>query len=154
MNRQQVIGADGDIPWHLPEDLRHFADTVKDHIIICGRKTFDTLPSKYHNKFTIVLTSWPNLPNCTTASSMFDAVKKAKELSKAENKPSEVFVVGGGQVYQDAIGMADKLILSYVFDDSMGDTFFPEIQYSRYSAYNVKTFDWGKIIWWKKREGK
>ena len=153
MNRPQVIGADGDIPWHLPEDLKHFADTVKDRIIICGRKTFDTLPRKYHNKFTIVITSWPNIPNCTLASSMFDAIRKAKQLAVDENKSSEFFVVGGGQVYQDAIGMADKLILTYVFNDLMGDTFFPEIPYSRYSVYNTKTFNWGKIIWWKKRAG-
>ena len=151
MNRGQVIGADGGIPWHFPEDLKNFDDTVKNHVIICGRKTFQSMPKKYHNRNTVVLTRSEWLMNCTKASNMFQAVAKARNLLEAQNKPSEIFIVGGASVYEEAVGMAHEMILTYVYNDFMGDVLFPEIQYGKWTASKVKTFDFGKIIYWKRK---
>jgi len=153
VDKNNVIGLMGDIPWHIPEDLQHFRDTVKDHIIICGRKTAESLPKKYHNKDTIVISSkkWLDLGDCIVANSLFTAIGKAKQKIAQENKPSTIYIAGGGTIYKDAVLLADELIITYVKEVHTGDTFFPEVQYSNWKATDVKRRPEFNIIYWRRK---
>ena len=151
MDKNQTIGFRGDIPWYIPEEIEHFESSIKDEVIICGRKTFETIPVNLRNRNTIVLTRGSFLNGCTVASDMLDAIRKAKILLKAQNKPMRVFVIGGEETYQHAAGMADELILSYVDGYYKGDTFFPQVYYQKWKAVDVKKFNEFKVITWRRR---
>ena len=121
IGRNLVIGRDGDMPWHLPEDLRHFKATTMGHPMVMGRKTFDSIGRALPGRRTIVVTRQPDWhhPDVETAHSLADALALA-------GPTDEVFVVGGGQLYAEAMPFAQRMILSEVPDSPEGDTFFPE----------------------------
>lgn len=121
IGRNLVIGRDGDMPWHLPEDLRHFKATTMGHPMVMGRKTFDSIGRALPGRRTIVVTrqrDWHHA-DVETAHSLADALALA-------GPTDEVFVVGGGQLYAEAMPFAQRMILSEVPDAPEGDTFFPE----------------------------
>ena len=121
IGRNLVIGRDGDMPWHLPEDLRHFKATTMGHPMVMGRTTFDSIGRALPGRRTIVVTRQPDWhhPDVETAHSLADALALA-------GPTDEVFVVGGGQLYAEAMPFAQRMILSEVPDSPEGDTFFPE----------------------------
>jgi dihydrofolate reductase len=121
IGRNLVIGRDGDMPWHLPEDLRHFKATTMGHPMVMGRRTFDSIGRALPGRRTIVVTrqhDWHH-PDVETAHSLADALALA-------GPTDEVFVVGGGQLYAEAMPFAQRMVLSEVPDSPEGDTFFPE----------------------------
>lgn len=121
IGRNLVIGRDGDMPWHLPEDLRHFKATTMGHPMVMGRKTFDSIGRALPGRRTIVVTrqrDWRHA-DVETAHSLADALALA-------GPTDEVFVVGGGQLYAEAMPFAQRMILSEVPDSPEGDTYFPE----------------------------
>ena len=120
-----VIGKDGDIPWHYPEDLEHFREKTTGHSVIMGRKTYFSLPEDFRplpDRKNIVLSrSNPNLPEeVELAESLEQAWKKAREHS------DKAFIIGGANVYEQSMDEADKMILTRIHKEYDGDTFFPE----------------------------
>jgi dihydrofolate reductase len=125
--RNGTIGRDGGLPWHLPEDLRHFRQTTLGHPIVMGRRTFESIGRPLPGRRTIVLTrdaAWSH-PGCERAGSLEDA------LARCAGAP-EVFVVGGGAVYAAAMPIADRLIVTDVEIDVDGDVLFPPIDPARW----------------------
>jgi dihydrofolate reductase len=121
IGRNLVIGRDGSMPWHLPEDLAHFKHTTMGHTLVMGRKTFDSIGRALPGRRTIVVTrnpSWSH-PDVETARSLADALALA-------GPADQVFVVGGGEVYGEAMPFAQQMLLTEVPDAPEGDTFFPE----------------------------
>jgi dihydrofolate reductase len=121
LGRNRVIGRDGAMPWHLPEDLRHFKHTTMGHPMVMGRKTFESIGRPLPGRRTIVITrqeDWHH-PDVEAAHSLPEALSLA-------GPGDEVFVVGGGEVYREAMPFAQRLVLSEVRDSPEGDTFFPE----------------------------
>lgn len=121
IGRNLVIGRGGSMPWHLPEDLAHFKHTTMGHTLVMGRKTFDSIGRALPGRRTIVVTrnpSWSH-PDVETAHSLADALALA-------GPADEVFVVGGGEVYGEAMPFAQQMLLTEVPDAPEGDTFFPE----------------------------
>jgi dihydrofolate reductase len=121
IGRNLVIGRDGQMPWHLPADLRHFKATTMGHPMVMGRKTFDSIGRALPGRRTIVVTrqrDWHH-PDVETAHSLAEAFTLA-------GPADEVFVVGGGQVYAEAMPFAQRMVLSEVHDAPEGDAFFPE----------------------------
>ena len=121
IGRNLVIGRDGEMPWHLPDDLRHFKATTMGHPMVMGRKTFDSIGRALPGRRTIVVTrqrDWRHA-DVETAHSLADALALA-------GPTDEVFVVGGGQLYAEAMPFAQRMVLSEVPDSPEGDTFFPE----------------------------
>lgn len=119
--RNHVIGAGGTMPWHLPEDLRHFKAVTMGHPLVMGRATFDSIGRPLPGRRTIVLTrdaSWSRA-GVDVATSFADA------LARAGAGP--VMVVGGGTVYEQALPLADRLELTLIDASPAGDTFFPAI---------------------------
>lgn len=117
-----VIGRDGEMPWHLPEDLAHFKATTMGHTLVMGRKTYDSIGRALPGRRTIVMTSqlgW-HAPSVEVAHSLAEALALAG--------PTEVFIVGGGEIYQQAMPFADQLMLTEVEQSPEGDVVFPTIE--------------------------
>ena len=120
LGRNRVIGREGDMPWHLPEDLRHFKHTTMGHAMVMGRKTFDAIGRVLPGRRTIVITRQPDWahPGVETAHSLPEALSLA-------GPGDEVFIVGGGEVYAEAMPFAQRMVLTEVDDAPEGDTWFP-----------------------------
>lgn len=122
--KNNVIGKDNDLVWHLPADLKFFKQTTKGHTLIMGRKTFESLgnPLPHRDSWIISRNKEYSAEGITTFLSLESAIEAA------ENKGLEtVFILGGGEVYQQAMSVADKLIITEVHEEFDGDTYFPEI---------------------------
>ena len=122
-----VIGAKGRLPWHLPEDLRHFKKLTLGHPIIMGRRTWESLGRALPGRDNIVVTRTPGYeaPGAAVASSL-DA---ALALCTGE---SVVFVIGGQQLFAESLPLADGLVLTEIYRDYEGDTWFPSYDRSRW----------------------
>jgi len=115
-----VIGLNNSLPWHLPEDLRHFKATTLGHVLVMGRRTFESIGRPLPGRRTIVLTrdrDWAS-PGCERAASLEDALILAGETT-------EVFVAGGGEIYRAALNHADRAIITEIDLTPDGDAFFP-----------------------------
>ena len=126
-SRNGVIGRDGGLPWHLPEDLAHFKRTTMGHPMVMGRKTFDSIGRVLPGRRTIVVTrqrDWSHA-GVETAHSIADALALA-------GPADEVFVCGGGQVYAEAMPFAQRLLITEVDQSPEGDVTFPEIDISQW----------------------
>ncbi|MFA5933523.1 MAG: dihydrofolate reductase [Microgenomates group bacterium] len=123
IGKNRGIGKDNQLLWHIPEDLQHFKQITEGHPVIMGRKTFESIGRPLPNRLNIILTHNPltGQPGVVFAFSLEEALKMA-----AENEKEEIFIIGGGQVYQEAISLADKLYLTVVEDSPEADTFFPD----------------------------
>jgi dihydrofolate reductase len=126
--RNRVIGKNGKLPWHIPEDLTRFKQLTTGHTVIMGRRTFDSLDRPFPNRLNIVITS--NVLNGITSYPSLDFALQALSNKK------EVFVIGGGRLFAEALKLADELRLTLVNRDVDGDTFFPP--YEDYLRKNFK----------------
>lgn len=116
-----VIGKDGGLPWRYPEDLKHFKQTTLGHTIIMGRGVFEELNNiPLPGRNNIVLSTTRNYDNVITYNSLEDA------LDSLGDDEDEVFIIGGGVLYRQALKIADKLIITEIHKEYEGDTFFPE----------------------------
>jgi dihydrofolate reductase len=125
--RNGVIGRDGDLPWHLPEDLRRFKSLTMGHVLVMGRKTFESIGRPLPGRTTIVVTrqaGWPVPEGVLVAGDLEAALQQAAALD------DDVFVVGGAEVYRQALGEADVLELTEVDAEPDGDVCFPAVDWS------------------------
>ena len=122
VGRNGVIGADNDMPWHLPEDFAFFKRTTMGHPMVMGRKTFDSIGRVLPGRRTIVVTRQPDWSHAEveTAHSLSEALSLA-------GPADEVFVCGGGQVYAEAMPWAHRLLITEVDQSPDGDVRFPDI---------------------------
>lgn len=120
-DRNNGIGVNNTLPWRLPEDLAFFKRTTSGHPIIMGRKTFDSIGRPLPNRRNIAVTRNPDWAHegVERAGSLDEALKLAGD--------GEVFVIGGAQIYIDAIKRADRLIVTEIDAVYPCDAFFPEI---------------------------
>jgi len=120
-----VIGAQGGMPWHVPEDLAHFKKTTLDAPVVMGRRTWQSFPDRFRplpGRRNIVVTSHDDLGEGAEAvRSLDDALRLA-----AGDDPEWIWVIGGGQLYRAAIARADRLEVTELDLDVAGDTLAPE----------------------------
>jgi dihydrofolate reductase len=121
LGRNRVIGRDGEMPWHLPEDLKHFKHTTMCHPMVMGRKTFESIGRVLPGRRTIVITRQPGWSHADV-----EAAHSLPEALSLAGPGDEVFVVGGGEVYAEAMPFAQRMVLTEVHDSPEGDTWFPE----------------------------
>jgi len=115
-----VIGAEGDLPWRLPADLKHFKAVTTGHPILMGRKTHESIGKPLPNRRNIVLTrnaGWSR-PGVETVHDLQEALRLVDD--------DELFVIGGEQVYRAALPIADRLLITRVHAHVRGDVMFPE----------------------------
>ena len=120
-----VIGVDGALPWHLPEDMAHFKATTAGAPVVMGRKTWDSLPAKFRplpGRTNIVVTRQENLSEkgLQRASSLREALSICEQLGAPE-----VWVIGGAQIYAEAEPVAHRAIVTEIDRDFEGDAFAP-----------------------------
>lgn len=125
-----VIGAGGDIPWHVPEDFAHFKRTTSGHPVVMGRLTWESLPRRPLPGRTNIVVSSRGSSGVTDAGE--DAVPAGtigEALETAANAPGgdEIWVIGGSQVYGEALAVADVLEVTEINAEVEGDVFAPEI---------------------------
>lgn len=131
-----VIGNENQLIWHLPNDLKHFKNLTSGHPIIMGRKTFESIGKPLPNRTNIVITrnsNW-NADGVLIANSLEQAIEKAKEFD------SEVFIIGGGNIYEQAMNLADVLVVTEVHHSFEGDTKFPEIDLNIWKEISREKF--------------
>lgn len=125
ITNNRVIGNNNSIPWHISDDLKRFKSITSNHHVIMGRKTFESINSKpLPNRVNIVVSS--NKDNIS--SSLPIIVTKSLECALLKSSfDQEVFIIGGGQIYNAAMNFANKIYLTRVLETIEGDIFFPEI---------------------------
>jgi len=131
------IGRDGDLPWRLPDDLRHFMRSTKGHAVIMGRKTFETLgmPGGLGGRLNVVVSSSMSIEGgvdgdgwgVVVARSLEEAVEIGREADLGFGT-GMVWVAGGGEIYRQAIGVADVVVRTRVHCEVEGDVYFDELE--------------------------
>jgi dihydrofolate reductase len=131
-----VIGKENKLIWYLPKDLKHFKETTTGHYIIQGRKTFESFGKPLPNRTTVIITRNKNYKaeGCIVVNSLQEA------LDIAINE-KEVFIIGGGEVYKQAMTIADRIYLTKVHQSFEGDTFFPEINMKDWNELSRQDFE-------------
>ena len=126
MSDARVIGKAGALPWHIPEDLRHFKNVTIDHAVVMGRTTYDSVGKPLPKRRNIIVTRDPTLrrEGAETAPTLEAALVLAYETD------AEPRVLGGAQIYALALPIATKMIATFVHRDVDGDTLFPPIDWS------------------------
>lgn len=127
-----VIGGNNKLLWHISEDLKRFKNITTGHTIIMGRKTFESLKKPLPNRHHVILTRDKNYK---VDSNQVTVVNDIETIMKTyENSGSEIFIIGGGEIYNLFLPYCDKLYLTKVNKDFEGDTYFPEINYDEWTV--------------------
>lgn len=128
MSKNRVIGALGKLPWNIPEDMKFFKETTKKHIMIMGRKTFESMPKVLPDRFHIVISRNPTKidhPDVLFVPNIESALQEATK--RIPKWPEEVFIIGGGEIYRQTMTYVDKIYLTVVDQEVDGDAFYPTL---------------------------
>ena len=133
-----VIGADGRLPWRLPEDLRHFKAVTMGKPLVMGRATFESIGRALPGRRNIVITRQRGFvaEGCTVAGSPREALAAAGDAA-------EVMVIGGGEIYREFLPRADRIYLTRVQAEVDGDTTFPELDMTEWHVAGVEEYPAG-----------
>lgn len=129
IGKNRVIGKEGQLPWHIADDLKRFKRLTSGHVVLMGRKTFESIGKPLSNRRNVVISSTP-VPHVETYRSVDDALAALANEEK-------VFVIGGGEVYRQLLDRADELYLTFVDRDLAGDTFFPPYEHLLGSTFQL-----------------
>jgi dihydrofolate reductase len=121
MSNNGVIGRDGDLPWHLSADLRHFKAITMGKPIVMGRVTHESIGRILPGRENIILTQNENYQSegCTIINDLNQVIARSEDLD-------EIMIIGGAQLYKDTLGLANCLFITEVHADVEGDVYFPE----------------------------
>ncbi len=122
-----ALGKENDLVWHLPDDFKRFKKLTTGHHIIMGRKTFESFPQPLPNRTHIIITR--NKDYKAKGAVVVHSLERALEIAKNDPQP---FIIGGGEIYKQALPFSDKIELTRVHSDFEADTFFPEIDESEW----------------------
>lgn len=128
MAQNRVIGNKGAIPWQVPGELQRFKAITMGHVVVMGRKTYESIGKPLPGRTNIVISRQENyaVPDCRVAGSLGEALSMC-------GKDAKVFICGGGEIYRQAMTLADAIYLTVLDRDVGGDTLFPEINDSLYA---------------------
>jgi len=132
MTSERIIGKEGTLPWHLPEDLKLFRRYTTGNPIVMGRKTWDSIGKPLPNRQSIVLTRDPDW-----SAEGANVIHHPDELSQIELITPEVFIIGGAQIYSAFMPILDEILISHVYQNFSGDTRFPEFE-SNFTTVTVE----------------
>lgn len=135
MAKNRVIGADGKIPWHLPNELQLFKRVTMGHHIIMGRKTYESINRLLPGRTTVIVTRQKDyaVPGAKIAHALDEAVALC-------TGDSEIFVIGGGELYRAALPLADRIYLTVVDTEPEGDTLMPGFDAAKWKIISIQQF--------------
>jgi len=139
-----VIGLGGDIPWSIPEDLRHFRATTRGNSVVMGRRTYEGIGHPLPYRSNIVVTRQPGW----TAEGTFVAGSVQEAIELAQDFNGDVMIIGGGQVYEAAMDHADAQILTEVHESPEGDTHYPPFDADTWRETRREPHDGFDFVWW------
>ncbi len=118
-----VIGKDNQLIWHLPADLKHFKQLTMGHPILMGRKTYESIGKPLPGRTSIIITRQSDFEadGCIVVHSVQEAIERAKQIDE------EVYIIGGAEIYRQALPFTDNIALTKIHHNFNGDTFFPEL---------------------------
>lgn len=127
ISENNIIGKDNTLIWHLPADMKYFKEKTTGHCVITGRKNYESIPEKFRplpNRSNIVITRQKeySAPGAIVMGSIEAAIEKAKQI-----EDSEVFIIGGAEIYKQSIHLVDKLYITKIHHSFEGDASFPQI---------------------------
>lgn len=134
-SENNVIGMQGQLPWHLSADLKRFRQLTSGHHIIMGRKTFESIGRLLPDRTTVIVTRKPDY--------FFDGAKIAAGIKDAfwiAADDSQPFIVGGAEIYKQAIQYVRTIYLTRVHAEIEGDTYFPEMEWSKWKQVSIEKF--------------
>lgn len=136
MAKNRVIGNQGKIPWRIKGEQKLFRELTTGNVVIMGRRTYEEIGHPLPNRQTYLVSSTLKVEeeNCRTVSSLQEAIRLAKD--------QKIYIAGGGKLYQEAIGLADRLYLTLIDREIEGDTYFPEFDRDCY-----------ELLWEEHHEG-
>ena len=125
MSSNRVIGVNNSLPWHLSEDLKHFKTLTTGHTIIMGRKTYESIGKPLPNRRNIVISR-----NLNAFYGGIEVVHSLEDAFSTSSNDDEVFIIGGSNIYEQSLHLAEHLYITEIKKAFEGDAFFPEIDKS------------------------
>jgi dihydrofolate reductase len=158
LTKNHVIGKNNDLPWHLPDDMKYFMITTKEHHVIMGRKNYESIPEKFRplpNRTNIVVTRQKDFdaPGCWVVNTLEEGMAMA--LAEGED---ELFIIGGSEIYALGMSYADQLYLTEIDTTLEGDTYFPpfnrdewqEVSRTHHDADSRHVYSFDFVVYKKK----
>ncbi|KHL15877.1 dihydrofolate reductase [Mumia flava] len=142
LGRNGVIGRDGALPWPRTGDLKQFRELTGGHVVVMGRATYDSIGRPLPDRINIVITrrtGWQGPDEVVVSHDVQGALELGAELD------DEVFVIGGAQVYDQALELADRMVLTHVDAEPEGDVWFPEVDWSEWDETGTTAYDGYRI---------
>ncbi|UTC24729.1 dihydrofolate reductase [Candidatus Comchoanobacter bicostacola] len=121
-DQNKLIGNKNKLPWHLPEDLKHFKNTTDGHPILMGRKTYESIGRKLPNRQNIILSTTLQDPDC---------IQHIKQINNIKSS-MPIFVIGGHHVYKALLPYSSRLYITHIHKCFKGDCYFPSIEWSQW----------------------
>lgn len=146
--KNNVIGNQNTLPWHIPEDLQHFKKITKGHTVLMGRKTWESIPEKFRplpERTNIVITR-----NAAYPVPSHVEVYTTLEEACAKHPTEEIMVIGGADMYRQTIDKADTLFITHIDQEVVGDAFFPPIDLNQWKEIEREPKDGFSFVTYKK----
>lgn len=143
MDLERGIGRNNDLMWHLPADMKFFRETTTNHVVVMGRKNYDSIPTKFRplpNRENVVLTRNENYK--AEGCLVFNSLEACLEHYKTETDKT-IFIIGGGEIYRNALGLncVDEMYISRVNKIYGADTFFPEFNLKDWKVQTIHSHE-------------
>jgi dihydrofolate reductase len=142
-----VIGRDGDIPWRLPGEQKLFKARTVGHVLVMGRRTYESIGRPLPGRTTIVVTRQPGWH----AEGVLVATGVPEALARAAEVDDEVYVAGGQEVYREALPVADRMVITRVEARPDGDTVFPPVDWAGWSEVDREPHDGFEVVTYQRR---
>jgi len=121
MSNNRVIGNKGELPWHLPEDLKFFKNLTSGHSVVMGRKTYESIGRPLPKRQNIILSKTMDQPLPGTI--LYNGINEF--INSTKEHPDPIFIIGGAQIYSSLINLTQEIFLTFVYKDYEGDAKFP-----------------------------
>lgn len=132
MDNNNVIGYENDMPWSLPNDLKHFKEVTSHHTVIMGRKTYQSIGKPLPNRKNVILSR-----SGFQTDDDVEVISSIEEIQKRA-ETEEVFVIGGGTIYEQVLPYADRLYITRIDAEFKGDTYFPKFSEDEWEVIDEK----------------
>jgi dihydrofolate reductase len=141
-----VIGNGGGIPWRIPEDMAHFRRVTTGNTVVMGRKTFDSIGRPLPGRLNIVVTRQPGWSH----DGVFVAGSLEGAVALAQGLDGDIMVIGGGQIYAEALSLADGQVLTEVHQSPDGDAHYPSFSGDEWRETKREAYDGYDFVWWER----
>ena len=151
MDKSRIIGNNNDIPWHIPKDFLHFKKTTLNHSIIMGYNTWLSLPMKPLPKRTNIIITANHQNHIIKHDNIhsYDSLESCFEVHNSDDE--SIFVIGGQSIYEQTIDIADKMIISQIHGEYVGNKYFPVISESKWMLTDTVMDDGFDILYYTKK---